>query len=275
MGTYSLSGISSPFYVSGWVNTAIRFDYFNSQFLTTSYIPLSSKSFTIEFWFYATDLTSTWDFTFGGERESSSNRKCLFLNIRNQILFFGFFTADLAGTTTILINKWYHVAFIYDYSVTKQYIYLNGILDANTLNSALNVITGNFTVGGGYIGGSTSATVYYSGYIDHYTISSRAKSACEIYLDATLACYFTFDLSSSLNDSGPNFLQAVNTGATSVTGRVNEAYQFSSSLSYISINRVTALTSTYNLFTISMWINPTNITSGGTLIHASTQLNGK
>jgi hypothetical protein len=76
------------------------------------------------------------------------------------------------------------------------------------------------------------------------------KSACEIYLVATLACCFTFDLSLSLNDSGPNFLTATNAGATSMTGRVNEAFQFSSALSFITINRISALASSNTAFTI-------------------------
>jgi hypothetical protein len=149
------------------------------------------------------------------------------------------------------------------------------VLDASRLiGNSFAGTTGNFTIGGAYIGGSSTTTVYYSGYIDHFTISSRAKSACEIYLDAALACYFTFDSALSLNDSGPNFLTATNTGATSTTGRINQALQFSSSVSYITIEGISALTFSNTVFTISMWINPTNVVGGATLIHASTQSNG-
>ena len=57
-------------------------------------------------------------------------------------------------------------------------------------------------------------------------------------------------------------------------GRVNQALQFSSAPSYVTINGISALTSSNKAFTISMWINPTNVTGGATLIHASTQSNG-
>ncbi|CAF4345368.1 unnamed protein product, partial [Adineta steineri] len=45
-GNYSMSGISSPNYVRGWIGSAISFSYSNTQFLSTSYIPLKSRSFT-------------------------------------------------------------------------------------------------------------------------------------------------------------------------------------------------------------------------------------
>ena len=273
-GTYPLNGLAT--YVSGWVDSAVSFLYSNSQLLATSVnIPLNSRSFTIDFWFYTTNLSGHWDFAFAGEKDSSSTRKCLFLNIRNNVTFFGFFNDDTTGTIFILPNKWYHIAFVYDNSSGTQYIYLNGQLDTSSSASTFSGNTGVFTIGGASIGGSTATTVYYSGYIDHFTISTRVKSACEIYLAANLACYFTFDTNSLLDDSGPNFLTAFNNGATSVAGRVNQAFRFSSTLSYITTDRISALLSSNTAFSISMWINPTNVTGGATLIHTSTQANGK
>jgi hypothetical protein len=72
-----------------------------------------------------------------------------------------------------------------------------------------------FTIGEAYIEGVFNPpVVYYYGYIDHFTFSSRAKTACKVYLDALLVCYFTFDSASSINDS--------------------------STLSYITINEISA-----------------------------------
>ncbi len=273
-GNYPASGISSPNYVTGWVGSAVNFTASNAQRFSTGNILLNSRSFTIEFWFYATDI-SAWDYSFMGEYFGQTQDQCLFINIRYQKLFFGFFSDDTSGTTTLVINTWYHGAFVYDHTIRQRYIYLNGVLDRQT--GVSNDFLGSsvpFTIGGAEIGGSTSPNVYYSGIIDHVTVSDRAKAACEIYLDANLACYFTFDSASSVVDSGPNFLIANNTGATAVNGRVNQALQFSSSLSYITVNGISALNFEYNFFSISMWINPTNVTGGATLIHASTQSNG-
>ena len=174
-------------------------------------------------------------------------------------------------------NTWYHVAFIYDNNIRQGYIYLNGVLDAQaTAKGPLQVTSSSFTVSGARIGGRVATLdSYYTGHIDYVTISSRIKAACEIYLDANLACYFKFDSASLLVDFGPNFLTASNTGATVAVGRVNQALQFSSFPSYITVNGITALTSAYNVFPISMWIKATSISGGATLIHGSTQLNGK
>ncbi|UJR19877.1 hypothetical protein I4U23_023010 [Adineta vaga] len=277
MGNYSASGIPSPIFVSGWIGSAISFSYANSQFLSTSHIPFNLHSFTIEFWFYATNLSDRWDFAFAGQHESSAQSKCLFLNIRKSVLFFGFFMDDTSGSTNITIKRWYHAAFVYNRITQRQYIYLDGVLESNAFAPPLQTTTGSFTIGGAKIGGSTDQLVYYSGYIDHFTISLREKSACEIYLDATLACYFNFDSIPSLIDSGPNFLTATatNLGTTSVPGRVNQAVRFSSTSSYITVNGISAMTASSTAFTISMWMNPTTVSGGATLIHASTQSDGQ
>jgi hypothetical protein len=84
----------------------------------------------------------------------------------------GFFNNDLAGSTSIQTNTWYHVAFVYDYSLSKQIIYLNGVLDANR-SAAPNQGTS-----GAIVIGKTEETLglpnYFSGYKDElfYLINS-------------------------------------------------------------------------------------------------------
>ncbi|CAF1658074.1 unnamed protein product [Adineta ricciae] len=163
-------------------SAAINFTYNDSQFLSTTYIPFGSHSFTIGFWFYSAGLNSTWNFCFSGECPSSTT--------------------------------------------------------------------------------------------DHFGITYRLNTPCEIYLNAILFCYFPFDPTSFLSDSGPNYLSATNSNVTQTTGRVNQGVQFSSSSSYITISGVNVLNALNNPFTISMWIKPMNLTGGGTLIHTSTQSDG-
>nr|AEN94410.1 RTX toxin-related Ca2+-binding protein [Adineta vaga] len=276
IGNYSMNANFTPNYVKGWIGSAISFTYNNHSFIQTSHIPLDSRSFTIDFWFYVIDLTSFRDLGFGGECESSTNNKCLFLNIRDKHLRIVFFGADTPSTTNLLINQWYHTTFVYDSTINKQSIYLNGILDGNaTVSNDFLGTTGLFTIGGAQIGGDSDSFVFYSGYIDHFGISYRIKSPCEIYLNAILYCYFSFDSTSFLNDSGPNYLNSINTNGIPTIGRVNQGIQFSSSLSYITINEVNILSTSNNPFTISMWIKPFNLTGGGTLLHTSTQVNGR
>ena len=210
-----------------------------------------------------------------GQYVSSSPSQALFINIRYGVLYLGFFSDDTPANTTVTVNTWYHAAFVYDQTSRQQAIYMNGLLVGQSANSdSLETTSGIFTIGGASIGGSTHQDVYYSGYIDHLTISDRAKMPCEIYLDAILACYFTFDLAMFSIDSGPNFLHAVIANATSVFGRVNQALQLCSPLSYVAINEITALHVPSPTFTIAMWINPVSVTGGATLIHTSMLANG-
>jgi hypothetical protein len=48
-------------------------------------------------------------------------------------------------------------------------------------------------------------------------------SAMRVTFDANLGCDFTFDEISPVVDSGSNFLITINTGATFVTGGLNQA----------------------------------------------------
>jgi hypothetical protein len=58
------------------------------------------------------------------------------------------------------------------------------------------------TISGADIYGSLGVP-YLSGIMDQLTVSTRAKTACKIWNDATLAAYFPFD--GSLTDADPNF----------------------------------------------------------------------
>ena len=64
----------------------------------------------------------------------------------------GFTLDDLIGLTTLSINTWYHVAYVYDYSSETQSVYLQGVLD-NSKTSAGPYQGQN---GSMYIGSSTT-----------------------------------------------------------------------------------------------------------------------
>lgn len=277
-GTYPLSWLVSPTYVSGWIGSAITFNAANSERLSTSNLPINGRSFSIDFWFYALNVSSGWDIPFMGQYTAQAQRQCLFLSIYFSTLYIGFFGDDTPGNTSLSPNTWYHAAFTFDGSTLQRSIYLNGVLDGQgSTTGTLQSSSQGFTIGGARVGGRVpTLDSYYTGYIDHVTVSTRVKSACEIYLAANLACYFTFNTASPPLDSGASGLTAVNTGASSVIGVISQALQFSSVMTYITVTGISALKSASNSpFSISMWVRPTTISGGGTLIHASTLSNGQ
>lgn len=275
-GNYPLSGMPSLTYVPGWIGAAASFDAANAQYLSTSNMPISLRDFSIDFWFYALNVSSGWDIPFMGQHTAQGTDLSLFLSIYFTRFCFGFFNDDVGGTTSITPNTWHHVAFVFQNSTLQRYIYLNGVLDVQATGfGPLQAVTGAFTVGGARVGGRVpTLDSFFTGYIDHATVSGRVKTACEVYLTANLACYFPLDSASPVTDSGPNFLTATNTGASLTTGRINQALQFSSSLSYITVAGIPGLATSATTFTISMWIRPTTLVGGATLIHTATQSNG-
>ncbi|CAF1664603.1 unnamed protein product, partial [Adineta ricciae] len=240
VGNYSMNETFPVSYVPGWIGLAVNFTYTDYKYLSTkSHIPLNNRSFTIDFWFYTTNLTGFKDLIFAGECQSSTNDHCLCLNVRYKLLRLVFFSDDTFAKTHLMINRWYHATYVYDSTVKQQLIYLNGLLDGNaTVSNHLSATVALFTIGGGPAGGDSSPFVYYSGSIDHFGISYRVKSPCEIYLNAILFCYFQFESFSPLIDSGPNLINAINSNGIQTIGRVNQGIEFSSSLSYVTIEGI-------------------------------------
>lgn len=140
----------------------------------------------------------------------------------------GFFNDDTVSSTVLQSNTWYHSAFVYDNNQRQQFIYINGLPD-----------TQSGTGVGPYLGTSEPTTIgvpYLSGIMDHLTVSTRAKTACEILNNATLVAYFPFD--GSLTDAGPNFLTEISSGASITSGYVNQAV--------IQLNTWTHMVQTYS-----------------------------
>lgn len=106
--------------------------------------------------------------------------------------------------------------------------------------------------------------------MDQLSVTTRAKSDCEILDIATLVAHFTFDTGLFSLDSGPNFLQATTQSTYSLsTGRYLQAVRFDGTTnSYFQVDNLVALGTSNKSFSISFWIRP--IALSGVLIHIST-----
>ncbi|CAF1357359.1 unnamed protein product [Rotaria sordida] len=263
---------NQPAFVTGYFDQACSFNASVKQSIYTSFIPLNNVSFTIEAWIKPTGYPNPTDHSIVGLCPSQSTRRCLHINIRNTKLHFGFFSDDLQGATTISLNQWIHIAFVFDATTKQQTIYLKGVQDGQaSASSALLMTSGNFT-----IGMNEQVNVpnnYYQGYIDHLSISRRAKSSCEILEIATLAAHFEFDSASSYTDSGPNAVATTYSTTSIISGYKNEAISFSgSSTSYFQAWSFTSLGVSNQAFSITFWIKPQTLS--GTLVHLSSSPSG-
>lgn len=170
---------------------------------------------------------------------------------------------DQSGSKVLSTGKWYHVAFVYDYSASMQSIYLDGVLVGNRQSNPYKGTSGSITIGAS----GNGTQFYFTGSIDQVALTTRAKTSSEILNDATLVCYFSFD-SDLYSDSGPLNIQGSGVNVTSANGRVNNGSSFGTLPSYFMVGGLSKLgTQTYS-YSISIWINPSSL-NGGTIIHVS------
>ena len=102
-----------------------------------------------------------------------------------------------------------------------------------------------------------------------------ARTSCQIYNDASLVVYYPFDTNDTYNDYGVNLCNGVASGTTTISnGRVGEAILFTSSGSYFLAQCYPKMRENDLSYSFSLWINPTSTTSGGSLVHISSNSDG-
>lgn len=241
--------------VLGYGNS-IRLAAASSQYVAVSskQILLYSSSFTIEAWIYPIGLTAV-DHGIFGQCQSITLNNCFHFIVRNFMLYCGFYSNDVTGTTILVMDRWSHVACVYDIATGKQQVWLNGVVDGEQIASSYQGSSGVSTIG--MVSYPMPTNYYFNGYIDQVRFEPRAKTQYELLNDATLSAFYTFD-DSSLLDYGPNGINLTLSGSTmTIVGRVNTAVQFTSG-SYVYVNFFSFyfLGVTNYPFSISIWIKP-------------------
>jgi hypothetical protein len=119
----------------------------------------------------------------------------------------------------------------------------------------------------------------FSRRIDLFTISAgTARTACQIYNDATLTVYFPFNIVGPFSDYSVNLFNGIASNTTLISGgQIGQAIFFTSNTSYFQVQgfpEVRNVSTANPPFTFSLWINPATSTNGGSIIHISTSLIG-
>ncbi|CAM4773690.1 unnamed protein product [Rotaria magnacalcarata] len=261
----------SPTYTTSFLGygAAMSLTRSSSQYvyITPTIIPFNSRSFTVEAWIYPISFSTSNDYGIMGQCQVTSTNFCFHFIVRNNNLYFAFYSNDLQGGTTLTMNVWQHVACVYDLTTGTQQVWLNGNLDGSRSASAYSGLWGITTIGATFQSGSITA---FNGYIDNVRYTSIAKNSTEILSDANLQVYYSFD-GGSLTDYGPNGINATAFGVLSnVTGRVNQAIQFNSGpyISYTYYPFYFLGVSAYS-YTMALWAKPTGSYSAKTLVYVT------
>ncbi|CAF2966962.1 unnamed protein product [Rotaria sp. Silwood2] len=276
-------GTSTPSFTSGaYVGQTINLNpTVQQQYVQIPSISLSKQSFTLQAWLYPGSTNTSGDF--GIFSQCDSSWICLSLNLRSTrfVFSFDFMNATnktLIGSSSVTLTEWVHVTVVYDAILFQQQIYVDGQIDAVS-SAMINSYQGDSSSSTTTIGRSSSfgrGTSYFQGKIDHFTISAGvARSACQIYNDASLIAYYPFDTTGIYNDYSVYLCNGIASGTTAVSsGRVNQAISFTSSTSYFQSQCFPKMRASDQSFSFSLWINPTSMTGGGTLVHLSSNLYG-
>lgn len=193
--------INNTFNVTGYKNVSFSSNTINgygfslnlernlSQALsmTTPHVPLFDRSWTFELWLYLHDyFNATHDSPIIGQCAEKRLDTCLHLNVRKQRLYFGFHHNDLSGKKTVNKTVWYHVAFVFDCSNLKRFLFIDGRLENNDSTcSCYEGETGSLNFGTTDI---SKWAQYIDALIDEIAYVNRAKTPEEILRDATLTC---------------------------------------------------------------------------------------
>lgn len=160
--------------IPGRGNQAARFDGVDDRvtFGNAQSVGITGNSFTVMAWVKADGVSSSQPIlaTDGG----AGDRQDLILGIHNgkALLSFGG-TTELAGTTTLQPQTWYHLAFRYNADTEIQTLLVDGVVDASASGRASFLGTGSLRVG-------NAGSSYFAGLLDHLVIVKQALSANDV-----------------------------------------------------------------------------------------------
>jgi len=238
----------------------------NIYCVVPQYLNLAAVSFTISarIWIPFNFTSEGYEyFALLSQCEQLTTDRCLHTVIANGFLHLGFYSDDLTGNTYVNSNQWYHVAYVYDQSVSEQIVYLNGNLDGSRTSTgsyegnASQIILGPIIL--------LTVANFQSGYIDKLIFVSRVKNATELLDEATLVAYYPFD--DSYFDAGPNTIDHIVNVSTTFdsAGIINQALVIDSlNLSYFQTTGFYYLGQTNYSYSFSLWIYP--FVNSGTVI---------
>lgn len=251
--SYQENGISSnqPCFLPGIVgrNSAIRLSAdLEQNFVVHSNFYFQNIAFSISAWIYIHQfhpvmiICAQWNSAFPP----------VFLTLATINIKLAFTFDDLYrfSMNSLITNRWYYVALIYNRSTQEQIIYLDGIEEGRWTSAPYSRSSNRFAIGGipGYFYSN-----YFDGLIDRLSIVTRAMTAEEVLTEATLSAYYSFN-SAMGKDSGPNQIDGLGVNVTLTSGINGKGLLFSLHNAFFIARSFLLLDPCLYSYSLSFWL---------------------
>lgn len=174
----------------GKIGRALRFDGVD-DYVETGVVPFTSNDITVEAWIYLKSTNTYTTIIHKGDRSGEKNFLFTFdiftfpdPKIRFDITDDGYDYDYVAGSTTLELNKWYHVVGVYRAADKFLAVYVNGRLDGSKTSEKASLYQGTskYWIGARYDNGEFFTDRYFNGTIDEVRIYNRARTSDEVSL---------------------------------------------------------------------------------------------
>ena len=126
--------------------------YTDSVAVSSATVAVGTSNFTVEFWFYGTNVNATQALYDVRNPNTSDIGFDIYISQTGPTLNFGTASINyIVGGTTLVNNTWYHVALSRSGATTYQ-LFLNGVQEGSTYTTSQNFTNSIVTVGGGVNG---------------------------------------------------------------------------------------------------------------------------
>lgn len=250
--------------------SAIRLAATLQQYFQIAYLyDFRNVSFSITSWIYAYNLQNQQPTIFAqcGQHIIS---KCLYLRLSNRKMVFSFFNGSQQGRTILVVNRWYHVAFVYNYTSQTQILYLDGLEDGRGSQGAYLGEPGNITIGRAL----ATNGYYFDGIIDRISIVNQAMTANDVLIEATLSAYYSFNITYEI-DSGPNQNNGSGYNVAVTNGFIGQSIEFYGygNDSYFQARNFLLLGTSNRSYSFAFWIRTDYSHFNGSIIYMTSANN--
>jgi hypothetical protein len=255
--------VNSPSWVTAPVGTGLSFNGSTGYVAGTSRAVHTNASLTVAAWVNASSLAGG-DGAAVSQNGSHTYGFTLGLDSTSDKWSFNMTNSDVASPTVVeqyssavaTVGAWVHLVGVYDTSVSKMYLYVNGNVIGNASKSTSWDATGAVQAGRAYIGDAWSG--YFNGKVDDVRIYNRALSATEIANLAQNGPMVQWDFSES---SGSTTVDAGSVGDTGtlgsaasfVAGHAGNAISMSNSSNGYVVGATSAV-DTSKSFSVAAWV---------------------